>query len=87
MNNPNFNTILAEALAREKKMSEGCKPLTNYERLVTKTPEELADFLPEIRNALTCIMGTKEGCLHPDDPCSECWLDWLMAPADKEGGV
>lgn len=67
-----------------KIMCEECKPLTNYESLISKTPEELARFLAEIRNGITCILGTKDGCLHPDDPCSECWLSWLKSPVEVQ---
>lgn len=55
--------------------------LTNADRIRGMSDEELARFLPEIRNALTCVLSTDEGCPRPDDPCSDCWLDWLKSPA------
>ena len=58
-------------------------PQTNYDLLVSKTPEELARFLPEIRNALTCVLGIDDKCQRPDHPCFDCWLDWLNAPVEE----
>lgn len=53
---------------------------TNYDLLISKTPEELAEyirvFFPEV-----CHPGKCPG----EDYCYKCWLDWLKNPADKEG--
>lgn len=46
------------------------KPLTNADHIRQMSDEELAKWL--------CVMNI-------DDKCYECWLDWLKAPADKEG--
>lgn len=51
------------------------KPPTNYDLLVSKTPEELAEYLSSI-----CYDFWK---MFVDDP-KRMWLDWLKAPADKE---
>ena len=62
------------------------KPMTNYDLLIFKPPEELAgwlcqtqyrdgDFCPPKHEWQYCIMA---------GGCRECWLSWLNAPADKE---
>lgn len=49
------------------------KPITNYDRLVSKSPEELAEWLGDKD---TCPPGE---CAHMYDnvDCPECWLNWL----------
>lgn len=61
--------------------------LTNYDRLISKTPEELAEWImrePSIWYHAVCPPGTGSDC--STSPCKQCWLDWLKSPADKEGG-
>ncbi|MBO5970722.1 MAG: hypothetical protein J6S14_19790 [Clostridia bacterium] len=62
------------------------KPQTNYDRLISKTPEELAEIMasdcPPNYPLVNCREYEKyDGNLD----CCKCWLDWLKAPADKEG--
>ena len=58
------------------------KPATNYDRLIRKTPEELAHWIDEHECASWCPdnprvdMETKE-CLENDGECWKCVLDWL----------
>lgn len=47
---------------------------TNYDRIVSKTPEELADYLWSVKKYD-----------RPYDKHISSWLRWLKAPADKEG--
>lgn len=49
------------------------KPITNYDGLVSKSPEELAEWLGDTD---ACPPGE---CKHIYDAvdCPECWLDWL----------
>ena len=60
------------------------KPLTNYDRIISKTPEELA---------VIC----EDGCppQHECPPmkseeagrrsyCQKCWLDWLKSPVEVD---
>lgn len=62
------------------------KPRTNYDCIVSKTPEELAKFMGELP---CCPPGAdvKELC-YPMDSCEgtdlqvQCWLDWLKKEAD-----
>lgn len=44
--------------------------LTNYDRIIRKTPEELAEFLAEYR----CVHKAPH-CMETN--CAQCWLDWL----------
>jgi hypothetical protein len=55
------------------------KPQTNFDRIVSMTPEELAAWLN--RHVAICTPGKSPGrdCLHVTDgsPCEACWLDYL----------
>lgn len=60
------------------------KPITNYEMLIRKTPEELASFM----NHGACPPGedVSELCYDEDggsvpDICNLCWLKWLKEEA------
>ena len=56
------------------------KPQTNYDRLISKTPEELARFLTrEDLCALTC----GEPCIPCDGACERRMLEWLKATAEE----
>lgn len=65
--------------------------ITNYDFLISKTPEELAEWIlrePSIMHPLIghytfCPPGIGGDC--PTRPCKQCWLNWLKSPADKEG--
>lgn len=60
--------------------------LTNYDRLISKTPEELAEWMCKAQFREGEFCPPKRGwqyCLMADG-CHECWLDWLKSPADKE---
>lgn len=50
------------------------KPPTNYDRLVRKTPEEIADLFKEWECPF--IFGYTGGCKGAGG-CRQCWLDWL----------
>lgn len=52
------------------------EPMTNYDRLISKTPEELAEYLSSI-----CYDFWK---MFVDDP-KKMWLDWLKSPVDDGG--
>ena len=70
--------------------STGCtyhkqKPMTNYERIISKTPEKMAMWM-WLRGCPTEEIN--ESCMNnktKEKSCTRCWLDWLKAPADKEG--
>ena len=65
------------------------KPLTNYDRLISKTPEEMAQAIEEFSyDVVTC---PKDKChLEPMSPydsldrneCRKCWLKWLKSPVE-----
>ena len=55
------------------------KPMTNYDRLISKTPEELAEWIELILEPSNCPdeeMG--EACCRTS--CEGCWLSWLKSP-------
>ncbi len=59
--------------------------LTNYDRLISKTPEELAEMLSR-SGKYFCCDTTKcdphsERCDYGDE-CYDCWLDWLKQEAE-----
>lgn len=59
------------------------KPITNYDRIINKTPEELADFLYATwKQQDTFSKDVCERC--PDTSCQpKCWLDWLKQEAEE----
>ena len=58
--------------------------VTNYDRLFSKTPEELAEFLGDVagNGGGSCAPGHYD-CTNREN-CAECWLDWLNSPAKEE---
>ena len=68
---------------------QGFIPKTNYDRVVSMIPEELAEFIQWVRwnlcppKGVGYSNGPDEICNHPcgeDAPkaaCVECWLAWL----------
>lgn len=61
MKNPEFNKILAEALAEFNKS-------TNADRIRAMTDEELADFMILFSDYVPNPDGRRR---------KDCWLDWL----------
>lgn len=59
------------------------KPVPNYDRLVSKSPEELAEmFESEISGGVVCPpKHTHEYCA--DGKCNKCWLDWLKREVEE----
>lgn len=57
------------------------KPATHYDRLISKTPEELA----ELFSHLCCpySVGGKVDCNAENKGCKECWLGWLKQEAES----
>lgn len=51
---------------------------TNYDRLISKTPEELAEKMVDYSY---CPPGT--AC---KPTCKECWLSWLKSPIEVDNG-
>ena len=57
---------------------------THYDRFISKTPEELAEWFSHrvVANSVECPPqhGYKH-CLEQDG-CRACWLDWLRQEAE-----
>lgn len=60
-----------ELLDEAEKQKPKQKPTTNYDRLISKTPEELAEFF--FKDPVHLYMKTPQET-----------LDWLKSPVDKE---
>ena len=63
------------------------KPIvTNYDRIISKTPEELAEWLKNIRYSWRCLPEKSNYfcCVDFKDNCSACWLDWLRQETKGE---
>ena len=54
------------------------KPVTHYDRITSKTPEELAEWIASI---YPDCPPDREGCTNDTDVCKSCWLDWLRQEA------
>ena len=68
---------------------EGRK-MTNYDRIVSKTPEELAVWLAQQEYRRPRFDGWLPLCNHVMGPrtchkdgCEKCWLDWLKREAEE----
>lgn len=63
---------------------------TNYDRLIRKTPEELAKYLTQAwydGPVFECPARSSVGvdrCAEVKD-CEDCFLDWLRSPVEGEG--
>ena len=64
------------------------KPQTNYDRIVSKTPEELATFFGTLP---CCPPGNADELCFPDNTCGadtkmmvKCWGTWLKAPVEVD---
>lgn len=57
--------------------------VTNYDRLISKTPEELAEWIESIEPAARLWRDDHgDDCTHTD--CVSCWLDWLKSPVEVD---
>lgn len=54
------------------------RPQTNYDRLISKTPEELAEIMVDYSY---CPPGT--AC---KPICKECWIAWFKSPVEVDNG-
>lgn len=57
------------------------KPQTNYDRLISKTPEELAKWIESMEPA-ACPWRDDHGDDCPYTNCSDCLLSWLKSPVE-----
>lgn len=63
------------------------KPQTNYDLLISKTPEELAEFFGTLP---CCPPGNADELCFPDNTCGadtkmmiKCWANWLKSPVEE----
>ena len=58
-----------------------CEPLTNYDSLIRKTPEEMAEWLAKHNEkSAVCPNFGARSC---QASCKQCWLDWLKQEASE----
>ena len=60
------------------------KPLTNYDRLISKTPEELDGWLTEKMHCIDCPQEEKCMLYGRSMNCKSMWLEWLKAPVEVQ---
>lgn len=57
--------------------------MTNYDCIISKTPEELAMWIAEIAECHECeeMHGFRMCDAAPDKTCEDCWAGWLRHEA------
>lgn len=65
---------------------EPSQPQTNYDRLISKTPEELAIICEDGCPPHYGCPPIKREEMGLRSVCQKCWLDWLKAPAEEGDG-
>ena len=58
----------------ELDLYEEKKPVTNADRIRAMSDEELAEWLSDMHDAVTC---PNNGAIDCNPSCKRCWLDWL----------
>lgn len=53
------------------------KPITNYDLLIRKTPEELAEWIGNVTAGGYGMCAPGHYDCTGKDSCAPCWLDWL----------
>ena len=61
------------------------KPITNYDRIISKTPEKLAMFLSDVVDCGVCeeMHGFRMCDAAQDKACEDCWAGWLRQEAEE----
>lgn len=62
------------------------KTATNYDRLVSKTPEELARRIAARTACMDCILLEECNRRTGRRRCVDMWLDWLKSPVEGDDG-
>lgn len=61
---------------------------SNYDHIISKSPEELAEWISTIADCVACEMIHSAECryhLHQEGKsCYQCWLDWLNTEAERK---
>lgn len=57
--------------------------LTNYDLLISKTPEELAAFMEDTATWGGCPNHGARDCTSD---CGMCWISWLKSPVEVDNG-
>ena len=60
------------------------KPITNYDLLIRKSPDELAEWLANNQDCYACpFFDDGEGICKGGDSCRGMMLDWLKQEVSK----
>ena len=59
------------------------RPQTNYDRIVSKTPEELAKYI-DLHTAEAMWCNAPPDDCPPHETCELCILDWLKSPVEVD---
>lgn len=62
------------------------KKPTNYERLISKSPEEMAEWIESLESPKCPTEEMYETCSKPHRNgwhCNGCWLNWLKSEAEE----
>lgn len=59
--------------------------VTNYDRLISKTPEELAGWISAYSENCDDCRHIRSGDPYVNGGCYSCWLDWLKSPVEVDG--
>lgn len=62
--------------------------ITNYDLIISKTPEKLAGWLCQTQYREGDFCPPKHGLRYCQmaDGCRVCWLSWLESPAEVDNG-
>lgn len=65
---------------------EGKKPVTNYDRIIRKSPEELAVLFEDMGDCPPrACPHDGEGANVTRKDCLACWIDWLKQEVSTNG--
>ena len=62
-------------------LCDGKKKQTAADRIRAMTDEELAEWLSDMHDTVTCPNG---GAIDCNPSCKRCWLNWLKEEAEDE---
>ena len=81
-----YNSCLAVSIHAEKlpedDRTRSTPVWTKYDRLISKTPEELAELLSHV--CCPYFLGENVDCNVESKGCYACWISWLKSPVGVE---
>lgn len=71
---------MSDDLYKMKIESHESEPQTYGDRIRRMTDEELAEWLSDMHDTVTCPNG---GAIDCNPSCKRCWLDWLKKEVEE----